>query len=62
MEREFEYYNKNIDEFDARNVFEFDMLKELNRRNNINNKSNKKYAVKQFELLKETKKPKISFN
>lgn len=31
MEREFESYNKNIDDFDARNIFEFDELKELNR-------------------------------
>jgi hypothetical protein len=31
MEREFESYNKNIDDFDARNIFEFDDLKELNR-------------------------------
>lgn len=31
MEIEFESYNKNIDEFDARNIFEFDELKELNR-------------------------------
>jgi hypothetical protein len=31
MEREFESYNKNIYDFDARNIFEFDELKELNK-------------------------------
>lgn len=31
MEREFESYNKNIDDFDARNIFEFDELIEVNR-------------------------------
>ena len=31
MEREFECYNKNIDDFDARNIFEFDELIEVNR-------------------------------
>jgi len=42
MEREFESYNKNIDDFDARNIFEFDDLKELNRmkiQNEVNEKS-----------------------
>lgn len=42
MEREFESYNKNIDDFDARNIFEFDELKELNRRkiqDEVNEKS-----------------------
>ncbi len=43
MEGEFESYNNNIDEFDARNIFEFDELKELNRRkfkNILNNEKN----------------------
>ncbi len=42
MEREFESYNKNIDDFDARNIFEFDDLKELNRmkiQDEVNEKS-----------------------
>jgi hypothetical protein len=42
MEREFESYNKNIDDFDARNIFEFDDLKELNRmkiQNEVNEES-----------------------
>lgn len=41
MEREFEIYNRNIDDFDARNIFEFDELKELNRRK-IQEKVNEK--------------------
>ena len=42
MEGEFENYNKNIDEFDARNIFEFDELKELNRSKFKNTGDNKK--------------------
>ena len=41
LEREFEIYNRNIDDFDARNIFEFDELKELNRRK-IQEKVNEK--------------------
>lgn len=48
MEREFESYNKNIDDFDARNIFEFDELKELNRI---------KFLSKENEELKNSEKP-----
>ncbi|MFZ0455803.1 MAG: hypothetical protein WCE54_12530 [Ignavibacteriaceae bacterium] len=62
MEREFESYNKNIDDFDARNIFEFDELKELNRMN-IQNEVNKKADKSEKAVFLSKKKiQKYSFN
>jgi hypothetical protein len=51
MEGEFESYNKNIDEFDARNIFEFDELKELNRIKIKNTRNDKKNDSEKNILL-----------
>jgi hypothetical protein len=60
MGREFENYNKNIDEFDARNIFEFDSLKELNLRRFIDFQRKKFQKLKKAERLKN--KSIITFN
>ena len=62
MEREFERYNKNIDEFDARNVFEYDILQELNRKKFNNSESKQKITLKKIKLLKDNNKQHPSFN
>ncbi len=62
MEREFESYNKNIDDFDARNIFEFDELKELNRMNIQNEVNEKADKSEKAVFLSKKKIQKYSFN
>ena len=62
MESEFEYYNKNIDEFDARNIFEFDSLKELNKKEQYNTEEAEESVRKKIRLFREENKFKVLFN
>jgi nitrate/TMAO reductase-like tetraheme cytochrome c subunit len=62
MERDFEDYNKDIEEFDARNVFEYDSLKELNRDRTPKINEEQKFKAKRIELYKEEKKRSLTFN
>ena len=62
MEREFENYNKNIEEFDARNIFEYDTLKELNRKKYDNTERKKELTPKKIMLFGNEKKQHPAFN
>ena len=62
MEREFESYNKNIDDFDARNIFEFDALKELNKMKIQDEVNEKSENSKKTVFLSKKKIQKYSFN
>ncbi len=62
MEAEYEHYNKNIDEFDARNIFEFDSFKELNKKEQYNTEELEKLDPKKIRLLREESKFKVIFN
>ena len=62
MEREFENYNKNIEEFDARNVFEYDILRELNKKKYENPERKKEIFIKKIILLSNENKQRQAFN
>ncbi len=62
MEAEYEHYNKNIDEFDARNIFEFDSFKELNKKEEYNAEEAENLTPKKIRLFKEENKFKVIFN
>ncbi len=62
MEREFENYNKNIEEFDARNIFEYDILKELNRKKFDNSECKKELNIKKIMLFNNENKQRPAFN
>ena len=62
METEFEYYNKNIDELDARNIFELDMLKELNRKKFFMAEIEKKIRQKEIKMREDNYRQNFNFN
>ncbi|MEJ2614015.1 MAG: hypothetical protein P8Z35_03570 [Ignavibacteriaceae bacterium] len=62
MEREFESYNKNIDDFDARNIFEFDDLIELNRMRIQDKVNEKSENFEKAVFLSNKKNQKYSIN
>lgn len=62
MDKDYESYNKNIEDFDARNIFEYETLKELNQKKFMQKNSKNQKQVRISLGDKKSQKEKRFYN